>query len=147
LLFVDALRKLTLDLTPFPAPRITRVTVGDGVVDDPMSYTELLTITGDDPGFVSTGDWQAIRFSSRTPSPWTRETALMLFSPKTGVLARDYKYFKLPGNVAGAIRDRDSLSREAAGFPAWGYGSIAAAVVLAWPLVALRRRRPKSSGG
>jgi hypothetical protein len=144
--FVSALRRLTRGLEAFAAPRITAVTLDGRPVADPASYARLLTIRGSDAGFVDAVDWQAVEFRSKQPSPWTTETIPMLFSPETGVLARDGGYVKLPGDVAAAVRDYEAVPAAGggSGFPAWAYGFIAVAWAgIAAAIVLLLRRPPK----
>lgn len=144
-MFVSALARLSRGLGPLPRPRITGVTVDGRAVSDPQSYARLLTVRGADPGFIDVGDWQAVQFRSAAPSPWTGVAIAMLFSPSTGILARDYRYLELPKAVVGAIRDREALpSGGGSGFPAWGWGLIGLASAVAAALfVLLFLRRPR----
>jgi hypothetical protein len=145
-LFRDAVR----GLKPYPAPAITRVTVGGKAVDDPASYARLLGIQSAGEARIGDPDWQAISLTSSRPSPWTGEE-LLYFSPSTGILERGGEFIKLPKELSSTIAAGGSLNTPSSGGDGgfdWPLvsGSLAVMAVLALAtLVLIRRRTPPAT--
>jgi hypothetical protein len=95
---------------PYPAPTITRATIGGRTVRDPASYARLF-----DPKWKIAGDWSAgdrrrIRLFSASPSPWTDGKNTLLFSPRKHTLSRDGIVFAVPKAVAARLTRARSLA-------------------------------------
>jgi hypothetical protein len=97
-----AVKETAKRLTPFPAPEITAVYVGDRrVAGDPSTYLRLFGIKGPFlvPAAAAKFDW--IRFESPDANPWTQN--VFGFYPENGVLLTGHTYVKLPPPVAADI--------------------------------------------
>jgi hypothetical protein len=106
----DALRirDLTASLAPFPAPVLTRVTVGGKPVADPQSYAKLFSVGHEwlpwqYPRFIR------VRFTSDTASPWTDGHVDVRVSRIGRLLWVDGTTFRIPLQLAQRIRARRSL--------------------------------------
>lgn len=94
---------------PYPAPTITRATVGRRTVSDPASYARLF-----DPKWKIASDWSAsdrrpIRLFSASPSPWTDGKNTLLYSPKKRTLSRDGTVVAVPKSIASRLTRARSL--------------------------------------
>jgi hypothetical protein len=135
---------------PFPAPTITRVTVGGKRVADPASYTRLLTIEGEESSIAAPADFVPIVFHATRPSPWT-ELRYLMFSPSSGTLERSISLVELPDRLAAAVAGGASLdgSDGTSGGSVWDDRPVVAAVLVAALVLLgvawLAARRPRSA--
>jgi hypothetical protein len=96
-------------VTPFPAPIITRATVGRRQATDPASYSTLFDGRWKSShGWASS--WTRIRLQSNPVSPWTDGKNVLLFSAKHRLLVRDGETVKVPGAVARQLSHAQSLN-------------------------------------
>ncbi len=126
-------------VTPFPAPVITRATVGRRQASDPASYSTLFDRSWKSShGWASS--WTRIRLQSDPASPWTDGRNVLLFSAKRRLLVRDGETVKLPGAVARQLSRARSLNSRAGNRStlALGFGG---AVALGLAACAGHRRR------
>jgi hypothetical protein len=105
-------RAMTAKLTPFPVPRVTRVTVGGRAVRDPQSY---LDIFGAGKVWFSAilPRWLRITFTADAPSPWTDGADDYFISRKGRLLWIDGNIVRIPLQLAQRIRARRSLAPSA----------------------------------
>lgn len=130
-------------VAPFPAPVVTRATVGRRQARDPASYSTLF-----DRSWKSSAGWASswirIRLQSDLASPWTDGKNVLLFSAKRKLLVRDGETVKVPGAVARQLSRAQSLSSRRTGNSsalAIGFGGALGAVgLVAWS--GHKRRRP-----
>jgi hypothetical protein len=103
------MRALTAGLTPFPVPRVTRVTVGGHAVRDPQSY---LNIFGAGKAWFAAilPHWLRITFTADAPSPWTDGADDYFISRKGRLLWIDGNIVRIPLQLAQRIRARRSLA-------------------------------------
>jgi hypothetical protein len=98
----------TRGVDPYPAPTITRATVGGRTVSDPASYARLF-----DAKWKLASDWAAgdrrIRLFSASSSPWTDGKNTLLYSPKKRTLSRDGTVVTVPKSVAARLTRARSL--------------------------------------
>jgi hypothetical protein len=128
---------------PFPAPVVTRATVGRRQATDPASYATLFDRRWKiSRGWAST--WTPIRLQSDPASPWTDGKNVLLFSAKRRLLVRDGETVKLSGAVARQLNRAQSLNSRAANRSALaiGIGGVATAIIgmVAWGGHKRRRR-------
>ena len=126
-------------VTPFPAPVITRATVGRRQATDPGSYSTLFEHSWKSShGWASS--WTRIRLQSDPASPWTDGRNVLLFSAKRRLLVRDGETVKVPGPVARQLSRAQSLNSRTGNRStlALGFGGAAA---LGLAACAGRRRR------
>jgi hypothetical protein len=99
---IDLVRRAAGDVAPYPAPVLTRVTVGGREVASPQTYFRLL---GGKPTWVPIdGRWWRVRFESATASPWTDGSAIVLLSRNHPLVVIDGRYFRLPRTVVRQAR-------------------------------------------
>jgi hypothetical protein len=126
-------------VTPFPAPVITRATVGRRQATDPASYSTLF----DRRWKIAHGwasSWTRIRLQSDSASPWTDGKNVLLFSAKRRLLVRDGETVKVSGAVARRLSRAQSLSSRAGNRSTLAFGLGGAVLGLgAW--AGYRRRR------
>jgi hypothetical protein len=96
---------------PYPAPTITRATVGGRTVRDPASYARLFDAKWKSASDWSAGDRRKIRLYSAAPSPWTDGKNTLLYSPKKRTLSRDGTVVSVPKSVAARLMHARSLER------------------------------------
>ena len=143
--FADALAKLTANLRPYGAPKLSSVRVDGREVRRPQSYARLL-VRGDATDPVAATDWRSVVFYSTRPSPWTRGGILMDVSPSKHALHRGGLYVKLPGRVTSAAAAARPLPGSGGSFP-WSYLALvlalAAAVAVALVVTRAKPSRPR----
>jgi hypothetical protein len=118
-------------LRPFPAPRLTRVVVGNRVAKNPHSYLRLFRLraprgrvrdpAGPRPGYEPTtreivSYWERvgrvfipIYVTSRRESPWSDFNTSLWIGRRHNLLLRDGELVRLPPSLAAQIRRADSL--------------------------------------
>lgn len=123
----EAVRKLR----PFPAPRLTRVVVGDRVAKDPQSYLRLFRLpaprrrvrdpAGPKPGELpTTGEivsyWERvgrhfipIQLTSRRDTPWTDFNVSLWVGRRLDLIIRDGEIVPIPGALAERVRRAHGL--------------------------------------
>jgi hypothetical protein len=117
------------EVTPYPAPVVTRATVGRRQATDPASYSTLF----DSSWKISSGwasSWTRIRLHSDPASPWTDGKNVLLFSSKRRLLVRDGETVKVLGAVARQLTRAQSLSSRAGNGSALAIGLGVAAAAL-----------------
>jgi hypothetical protein len=125
-------------VTPFPAPVVTRATVGRRQATDPASYSTLFDRSWKrSRGWASS--WMRIRLQSDPASPWTDGKNVLLFSAKRRLLVRDGETVKVPSAVARQLSRARSLSSRRAGNSSALAIGLAAVSLIAW--VGYNRRR------
>jgi hypothetical protein len=103
---VAALKRTLGDLEPFPAPTLTRVTVGGRAVNAPQTYGTLLR---GKPAWVwPVGSWLTVKFQSATPSPWTNGAMTIRLNRSRPYVVIDGWVFRIPKDVA--VRARRGLA-------------------------------------
>jgi hypothetical protein len=127
----DRLAKTARTLRPFPAPRLTRVVVGDRVAKAPQSYLRLLRLpaprrrardpAGPKPGELpTTGEvvsyWERVRrlykpvsVFSRRETPWTDFNASLWVGRRLDLIMRDGEIVPIPHSLAERVRRGQSL--------------------------------------
>src|SRR5262249_19796255 len=100
---------MTAKLTPFPVPRVTRVTVGGRPARDPQSY---LNIFGAGKVWFSAilPHWLRISFTADAPSPWT-DGADDYFISAQGTAALARREHRQDSIAARATDSRSPFSR------------------------------------
>ena len=105
----EILSKAAKGVAPFPAPVVTRATVGRRQVTDPASYSTLFDRSWKSSRSWASG-WLRIRLQSDPASPWTDGKNVLLFSAKRRLLVRDGETVKVPSAVARRLSRAQSLS-------------------------------------
>jgi len=139
--FGAIVRSLAARLQPFPAPRITRVTVNGEPVADPQSYLRLYTVGDKATTYPKDTSSVQVVFESARQTPWTAGNDVSVY-PVSRLLIRDGQLVSIPASVADRVAARASLA-PGGGFP-WPLAAAAALAVSALALVA-RRVRPRAA--
>jgi hypothetical protein len=105
-LAVDAIERSLAGMEPFPAPALTRVTVGGRQVAAPETYLALL---GGKPTWIwPAGSWLNVKLTSATPSPWTNGALTIRLNRSRPYVVVDGWVFRIPKDVA--LRARRGLA-------------------------------------
>ena len=105
---IDLLRRVASGIEPFPAPTLTRVTVGGREVSAPETYIRLFA---GKPSWAPVGGrWWRVTFESATPSPWTDGSAIVRLSRSHPNVSIDGRLFRLPRSVVRHARRGLALS-------------------------------------
>lgn len=121
-------------VTPFPAPVVTRATVGRRQATDPATYSTLFDRSWK-ISHATASVWTRIQLHSESESPWTDGKNVLLFSSKRRLLVRDGETVKVPGPVARHLNRAQSLSsrtRNGSTLAIGVSGTAAALIVVAW---------------
>jgi len=94
-------------IDPYPAPVMTRVTVGGREVANPQSYVQLLS--GKRSFAWVTGPWLRVTFESATASPWTDGSSIVRLARRHPYVSIDGMTFRIPRTVAQRARKALSL--------------------------------------
>jgi hypothetical protein len=134
---------VTGGVTPFEAPRITRVEIAGKVARDPASYIRLFRLHSDTNDYPQDGDWRSIRVVTALPSPWSTPAATLEYSPSTDVLWRGSEFVEVPSRLASRLEARESLAGATTSSFPWAafVGGIGAAAVVVPSAIFVRRRR------
>jgi hypothetical protein len=99
---LELVRRVAGGIEPYPAPTLTRVTVGGREVASPQTYFRLL---GGKPTWSPIDSrWWRVRFTSATASPWTDGSAIVLLSRSHPLVSIDGMFFRLPRAVVRQAR-------------------------------------------
>ena len=135
---------MTKGVTPFPAPKITRVQVGGRTARDPASYRRLFLLAEATDDYPADNDWRSIRLVTKSPSPWSTSAATLEYSPSANALWRGSQFVRVPASLSARLEAAESLAdkRDESSFP-WAalLGGIGAAAVVVPATVLARRRR------
>jgi hypothetical protein len=96
-------RSWSTQLTPFAAPKFTRVTVGGRAVRNPASYAKLFGRGAEAFPIILPG-WLQITFASATSTPWTDAAVDMRISRRGALLWENGTMVKIPLRLAQRIR-------------------------------------------
>lgn len=118
-------------LRPFPAPRLTRVVVGNRTAEDPHSYLRLFRLpaprelvrdpAGPKPGIEPTtreivSYWERVRrlfipigLISRRETPWSDLMTSLWIGRRQNLLIRDGEIVRVPPSLAERVRGARSL--------------------------------------
>jgi len=136
----------TTSVEPWPAPKLTRVLVGDGEAARPAIYADLYD---DVPEASFTGRAKrtiSIFLNSARPSPWTDGYVHAEYLPERNILLHDGRWFRLPKRLAVEIERDADLHAEAEAPSAWpGYFTTAAFAFLIAAILWLNRRGRQQS--
>ena len=99
---VAALAPPLRKLQPYPAPELTRVTIGDRVVSRPEGYLRLLS--GKPSVIFPATTWLTVTLRSATPSPWTNGASLIRLGRTAPYVVVDGWTFRIPSTVAKRAR-------------------------------------------
>jgi hypothetical protein len=139
-----ALDAFASGVKPFPAPEVTRATVGRRVAADPASYLGLYRLKLSPKAYPKRNYWIRIRLSSAAPSPWTDGANVLRYSPKERLLERDGDYVRLPKRLARDVASASALHLSSGGgSKPVGLLALIGVLPLAAAGFALRRRRTK----
>lgn len=97
------------EVAPFPAPVVTRATVGRRQATDPASYSALFDRSWK-ISRASAFSWTRIRLHSDQASPWTDGKNVLLFSAKRRLLVRDGETVRMPAAAARRLSRAGSLN-------------------------------------
>lgn len=139
------LDRVTLGVTPFAKPRISRVTIGGKPVQGPASYARLFTLQGKAESVPDEPDWQPIRIDTGRAGPWSSNAATLEYSPSKNVLWRSIQFVKVPSDLAMRLEAGRSLgARSGDSFP-WALllGGVGTAAVIVPGTFLYRRRGPR----
>jgi hypothetical protein len=100
--------RLTSTLQPYPAPVLSRVTVGGKPVQDPASYMRLWSVGKPAYTWPVTG-FMKIKTTSDLASPWTDTGATLEIARRGPYLTRDSTVYRIPARLARLVRARTSL--------------------------------------
>jgi hypothetical protein len=104
---IDIVKGAAAGIEPYPAPTLTRVTVGGRQVRDPQTYVRLLS--GKPSWSLITGRWLRVTLESSSPSPWTDGSSIVRLSKSRPYVSIDGWFYKLPKDVATRARRGLSL--------------------------------------
>jgi hypothetical protein len=99
---VAALASLLRKLQPYPAPALTRVTIGGRVVSRPQGYLRLLS--GKPSAIFPATTWLTVTLRSAAPSPWTNGASLIRLGRTAPYVVVDGWTFRIPSTVAKRAR-------------------------------------------
>ena len=99
---VDLVSRAAAGIEPYPAPVLTRVTVGGREVASPETYFRLLT--GKPTWTPIDGRWWRVRFQAATANPWTDGSTIVLLSRNHPFVAIDGVFYRLPRTVVRQAR-------------------------------------------
>ena len=141
---VPLLDRVTTGVTPFPKPRIMRVTIGGRVVRDPASYARLFMLQGEAGDLPDEPDWKPIVIETAGPTPWSTSAATLEYSATKNVLWRSSQFVNVPSQLAAQLEARKSLAGSPSRSVPWvlllgGLGGVALVVPTT---ILFRRRRP-----
>jgi hypothetical protein len=98
-------------VAPFPAPRISSVTIGGKPASNPASYIRLFRLQGKPDVFPDKPDWQRIVVRTASPSPWSTTAATLEYSSSTNVLWRGNEFVQVRSEIAIRVEAGASLRR------------------------------------
>jgi hypothetical protein len=99
---IDQVLQAASGIEPYPAPTLTRVTVGGREVSAPETYIRLLA---GKPAWAPVGGrWWRVTFESATSSPWTDGSAIVRLSRSHPYVSIDGRLFRLPRPVVRHAR-------------------------------------------
>ena len=124
----EAIERVGGRLKPFPAPKISRVSVDGTNPADPQSYLALYTLGEKATTYPRTGDMAQVVLESKRPTPWTDGNSLVVY-PKERLLVRDGQIVSIPGRIADRVASHASLADDGRSFP-WLPVAVAAALAL-----------------
>jgi hypothetical protein len=97
---------VTGQLEPYPAPTLTRVTIGRRVARAPQTYLSLLQ--GKPSWTYPPGPWLTVKLQSSAPTPWTNGALTVRLNRSRPYVIVDGWVFTIPKAVA--VRARRGLS-------------------------------------
>jgi hypothetical protein len=105
---IELVLRVASGIGPYPAPTLTRVTVGGREVSAPETYVRLLA--GRPALAPAGGRWWRVTFESATPSAWTDGSAVVRLSRSHPYVSIDGLFFRLPRSVVRQARLGMALS-------------------------------------
>jgi hypothetical protein len=99
---IDLVLRVANGIEPYPAPTLTRVTVGGREVSAPETYIRLFA---GKPSWAPVGGrWWRVTFASATPSPWTDGSVIVRLSRSHPYVSIDGRFFRLPRSLVRQAR-------------------------------------------
>jgi hypothetical protein len=144
----DVLRKLALQVKPFPTPTLSKVIVARNRAAHPNAYLPLLgglPVTSEPRGKQGS---TLLLLTPSTRSPWLDRTTPVWFRSASSVAFINYETVRVPKSLANKIRSDAGLPtvRSGIGVATWGALVGWIPIVLAVGLVWTRRRgRPSAA--
>src|SRR5215217_7651671 len=124
----EAIERVGGRLKPFPAPKISRVSVDGTNPADPQSYLALYTVGEKATTYPRSSEMAQVVLESKRPTPWTDGNSLVVY-PKENLLVRDGQMVSIPGRIADRVAAHASLTDRGRSFP-WLPVAVAAALAL-----------------
>jgi hypothetical protein len=116
------MRRITVGLEPYAAPRITTAIVGSRRVTGAAAASYASLFAAGEPTQLDArpDDWVSVDLRSTRPSPWTAGRSELMISPSTNLLEVGYEPKRLTGAIADDIAAGRTLHEEPGRRVPWG---------------------------